>query len=390
MTRFPASQRPLLLLFGDCALAALLFLAVIAGPDQAERSAGRTALVVALAGLVSAPIALRRIYPAAVLAVVEGSVILHMVILGPFVRSAALALAIAVYTVAARLDRRLSMRLAAACAAVNAVFVLFLPGQTAAQVLGNVLFSVVLVVGSWAIGDNLRTRRAYLAGVVERADRLERDRAQNERRAVQDERVRIARELHDVVAHHVSAISVHAAGAQEIVVADPQRAKAALSAIQQASREALVEMRSMVGVLGADTDSVDAPQPGLAELSTLVDRGRAAGLEISLFIQGRPPSLGQGVDLSAYRIAQEALTNILKHAPGAHADIAIRYTPDAVELTVRNDGDGGRAHASSEGGRGLVGMRERVALFNGVLEAGPTAGGGFLVHVVLPTAGAAG
>jgi signal transduction histidine kinase len=246
--------------------------------------------------------------------------------------------------------------------------------------------TTAFVFASWSLGDNIRTRRAYLAGLEERARRLEQEKEENIRRAAQDERTRIARELHDVVAHHVSAIAVQAGAGAEIVERDPQRAREVLRFIQETSREALAEMRAMLNVLHSDEPGEDrTPQPTLAQIERLVNQSRAAGLPVTLQVEGAPQPLPEALDVSAYRIVQEALTNTLKHAGPAHARVVVRYKPDALELEISDDGRGVTdSTPSADAGRGLIGMRERVALFGGELETGPAPGHGFLVRACFP------
>jgi signal transduction histidine kinase len=203
---------------------------------------------------------------------------------------------------------------------------------------------------------------------------------------VAEERARISRELHDVVAHHVSVIAVQAGAASEEATTDP--AREALGLIQQTSRQVLAELRSMLEVLSSDEAGLGlAPQPSLGEVDRLVDQSRTAGLPVELVIAGERRELPAIVDLAAYRIVQEALTNIRTHAGPAHARVELRYTDDALALEVTDDGHAAGQAGNGGGGRGLVGMRERVALVGGRLEAGPRPGGGFRVAAVLPLDG---
>lgn len=346
-------------------------------------------------GLLSAgAIVWRRIYPLWVIGVVQVATALHLLINHDWPQSGGLALAVALYGVAVTRDRDESLRTAIALIGINAVLILatgFRDGY--GSVLSNLFILVVLVGGSWALGDNRRTRRAYIASVVERAQRLEREREEKAARAVLDERARIARELHDAVAHHVSAIAVTAGAAEEVAEQDPARARDALRAIQATSRDALAEMRALVGVLSPDGGADLAPQPGLGDVDRLVAQTRTAGLPVTLRVEGTPRRLPEAVDLSAYRILQEALTNTLKHAAGARAEVVVRYLDSDIELEVTDDGHGVAASTTVEeaphAGRGLIGMRERVALFHGELVAGPDPRGGFLVRARLPLAGLA-
>ncbi len=236
----------------------------------------------------------------------------------------------------------------------------------------------------WLVGLGWYRRSAYAAALRERAERAERERETSARVAVAEERARIARELHDVVAHSVSVMVLQAGAVRRLLRDDQAREREALGTVERTGREALAEMRRLLGVLRADNEQAElAPQPGLSELATLVARTEAAGLPVALEVEGEPPgALPLGVDLSAYRIVQEALTNTLKHAGPARAQVAIRYHPDAVELEISDDGRG--PSAANGDGHGLVGMRERATLYGGELSAGAGDGGGFVVRARLP------
>jgi signal transduction histidine kinase len=219
-----------------------------------------------------------------------------------------------------------------------------------------------------------------------RRRRVVRDREVATREAVAAERAAIARELHDVVAHHMSVMVVQAGAARAVGARDPAAAAEALRQIEASGRTGLAEMRRLLEVLKAEEDGDGrAPQPGLARLRELLDAMRASGLPVEAVVQGTPRALSPGVDLSAYRIVQEALTNSLRHAGGATARVVVRYEPDALELEIADDGPGPPEDSEASGGHGLIGMRERVQLFGGELEAGPRPGGGFLVRARLPS-----
>jgi signal transduction histidine kinase len=212
---------------------------------------------------------------------------------------------------------------------------------------------------------------------------LAREQAARERAAVVDERARLARELHDVVAHSVSTMVVQAEAGESLLERDPERAREAFVSITSSGRQALGELRRMLGLLrSSDGEPLLGPQPGVRELHALVEQMRGVGLPVELSIEGEPRPLPAGVDLSAYRIVQEALTNTLKHASPARAWVMVRYGGDHVELEVLDDG---RARAGgSQGGHGIAGMRERVRLYGGTLEVGSRNGGGFSVRARLP------
>jgi signal transduction histidine kinase len=249
------------------------------------------------------------------------------------------------------------------------------------------LFLLFFFGAAWLAGLALSTRSQQALELRERAERAERDREEQARRAVEEERARIARELHDVVAHSVSVMVVQAGGVRRLLDSDQDRQREALLAIEQTGRGALTEMRRMLGVLrtGEPQTGPLTPQPGLEHLDRLVEQVRAAGLEVDLEVEGRPVPLAAGIDLSAYRIVQEGLTNTLKHAgPGASARVLVRYLPEQIELRVSNSG---LAADNGDGGHGLVGMRERVALYGGTLAVGPCADGGYVVCARLPVEG---
>jgi signal transduction histidine kinase len=267
----------------------------------------------------------------------------------------------------------------------------------------DVWFAVVLVGLAWLLGALQRTRRAYLAEVEARVAQLERDRRQAEERAAAEERARLARELHDVVAHHVSMMIVQAeagasmaataagGGPTEVTSETAQRSVAAFDAVAGTGRAALTELRHLLGVLREEGDrSPVTPQPGLDDVAGLVEEVRTTGLTVELRVEGDPRPLPAGVGLSAFRIVQEGLTNVRKHAQGARAAVVVRYSEEAVELTVTDDGDGASVLedvGAGAPGHGLAGLRERVALFGGVMRAGPRhqgAGGGYELAARLP------
>jgi signal transduction histidine kinase len=332
------------------------------------------------------PVAVRRRDPMKVL-IVTGLAITIYSLLGYDSTTDGFGIFIAFYTVAANMPRRRAI-IAAAVTAVG-IFISFaayaaqnsLTGWTASMTSTYISFAV-----AWLIGDNLRVRRAYTRELEDRAADLERERGEKADQAVAEERARIARELHDVVAHYVSVMVVQAAGARRVVDKDPLAAKGALEAVEVAGRTALTEMRRMLEVLRAD-DPGTGPQPGLGELDRLIANVRDAGLPVELSIEGEACCLPVGMDLAAYRIVQEALTNSVKHGGKASARVSVRYSDDDIEIEVVDDGRGAAAQLLSTregGGHGLIGMRERVGLFGGVLEAGPVLTGGYRVYARMP------
>jgi signal transduction histidine kinase len=286
-------------------------------------------------------------------------------------------LGIAVYSVGAH-TRGPRAAVGAALVAGMALLATFVDWNQGSFVdlLGNLTFFAAIFGGTWLAGRAIRRRRGR-----ERALILERE--EKARRAVLEERTRIARELHDVVAHAISVIVVQARGARHALDSEPDDAREALDAIERTSTQALREMRRLLGMLRSDDEDVAlAPQPSLSELDTLVAHVRDAGLPVDVRVEGTPRELAPGVDLSAYRIVQEALTNALKHAGPARARVLVRYGDAALELEVADTGTG-EANGDSTG-HGLAGMRERVAVFGGELESGPRTEGGYAVRARLP------
>ena len=248
---------------------------------------------------------------------------------------------------------------------------------------GDIVPAWVLYVMFWFIGRTIRQRRLQAEHLEDLAARLEREREEKARVAVAEERSRISRELHDVIAHSVSVMVVQAQAAQRLLEGEQNAPRQALSSIETTGRQALTEMRRLLGILRrTDAELALAPQPGLRYLDALIEQVREAGLPTELRVEGEVRPLPPGVDLSAYRIVQEALTNALKHAGPARARVEIHYENDELELEVTDDGPGtGRGGGA---GQGLVGMRERVALYGGVLESGKRDDGGYLVRARLP------
>ncbi len=256
---------------------------------------------------------------------------------------------------------------------------------------GELFFTPVLFAIGWLAGFALRGRAAQADAAEQRATDAERGREENARRAVFEERVRIARELHDVVAHHVSMMGVQAGAARVVIDSDRVKAKEALTAIEVSSRQAVGELHRLLGFLRQAGDEDDlAPRPGLSQLPRLAASMSESKLAVAVSIEGEERLLPPMIGVSAYRIVQEALTNTLKHAAASRADVRVRYWPDELEVEIIDDGRGATAlSGTSPGGLGLIGMRERAALHGGQLTAGPASGGGFAVRVKLPTSGGA-
>ncbi|WNI24110.1 sensor histidine kinase [Streptomyces sp. ITFR-16] len=262
-----------------------------------------------------------------------------------------------------------------------------------AQTVFLVVVMTVPFVLAWVLGDSMRTRRAYFDELEERAARLEREREAQSKVAVAAERARIARELHDVVAHNVSVMVVQADGAAYVMDAAPDQARQALETISSTGRQALAEMRRLLGVLrtGDARESGEyVPQPDVEQIEDLIDQVRTAGLAVDFKVEGTPRPLPSGVELTAYRIVQEALTNTRKHGgPNAGASVRLVYFDDGLGLLVEDDGRGAAHELYEDGGadgagHGMIGMRERVGMVGGTLDAGPRPGGGFRISALLP------
>jgi signal transduction histidine kinase len=248
---------------------------------------------------------------------------------------------------------------------------------------GDYVWLAIVFAVAWTVGFGVGGKFREVDEAKERAARAEREREERARLAVSEERARIARELHDVVGHSVSVMTVQASAVRRLLESDQERERAALLVVEQTGREALAEMRRMVGVLRRPEEAPAlAPQPSLEQLERLVEQAREAGLPVELRIEGAPKQLPTGVDLTAYRLVQEGLTNALKHARAQRAEVVVRYSDGHVELTVSDDGPGGGD--GDKGGHGLVGMRERVSVYGGELEAGPRPEGGYRLRARLP------
>ncbi|MFJ2026004.1 sensor histidine kinase [Streptomyces sp. NPDC087897] len=306
------------------------------------------------------------------------------------------AMLVITYTVAT-IGERWASRLALVCslsaAALSQLRWEAEPGGSWAQVVFVTIIMTVPFVLAWVLGDSLRTRRAYFDQLEERAARLEREREAQSKVAVAAERARIARELHDVVAHNVSVMVVQADGAAYVMDAAPDQARQALETISSTGRQALAEMRRLLGVLrtGDGPESGEyVPQPDVRQIEDLVEQVRQTGLEVDFKVEGTPRPLPSGVELTAYRVVQEALTNTRKHGgPDAGASVRLVYFDDGLGLLIEDDGRGAAHELYEDGGadgagHGMIGMRERVGMVGGTLDAGPRPGGGFRISALLP------
>jgi signal transduction histidine kinase len=343
------------------------------GSGSVAFSAGWGALL--LIGAACAPLVWRRRAPVATLCVTAIAVLAYQ--FGGFPDGlVAIALMVASYTAAAHRERGPALA-AAVMIALASGFAMALLGSTRPR--GRVeILSIVLVTAGLPL---LFGRIAF-----NRRRRLERERDRATRDAVADERARIAREMHDAVAHAMTVMVVQAGGARVVIDRDPEEAVAALRRIEDTGRAGLGEMRRLIGVLETDGEAVREPQPGLDRMHELLETMRATGLPVEATVEGRPRELPPGVDLIAYRVMQEALTNTLKHAGDAHARVLLRYGDEALELEVADDGRGPSSEEDGSPGHGLIGMRERIALFGGSLETGSRPGGGFVVRARIPMA----
>jgi signal transduction histidine kinase len=339
--------------------------------------------------LMIVPLGWRRHYPVAVLM----CALVGAAVEWPWLRSsgqlsveAFIVVLVVWYSVGAHAELRRGLR------ALGLVLVALVAADVADTVAGyhepfeNAALYPLLFV-TWALGNGFRKHGTRERELEARADALEREREEKVRVAAAEERVRIARELHDVVAHSVSVMVVQVAGARGILDSEPDTARDTLRSAEQTGRQALDEMRRMLGILrGPDDARGLAPQPSLDDVDTLIDQAREAGLSVEIHTEGRPHSLSPGIDLAAYRIVQEALTNAVKHAGPAHAEVVLRYAADQLEIEVCDDGRGPPSPPDhpADPGHGLVGMRERVAIYGGALSAGRRNGGGFAIHAHLP------
>jgi len=373
---------------------------ILAGGPAAPSGRGWIAARALAAGVACASLPFRRRFPIAVLGIVTAAV--------AFVNGAAgppdfqgggggllvLAVPLAIYPVVLTSSRRRAVLEVGAAVVAIEIGALVAPGGPDR---GAMLPGLALATVGWLAAENARTRRAYFDGVVERAAEREREREERARRASTDERLRIARELHDVVAHAMSIIAVRSGVARMALQARPQEAGEALGIIEDTSRQALQELRSIVGVLrSAEIETTPAqrkPAPGLADLEQLIAQIGEAGVPVHLRVEGQPRRLPPGVDLSAYRIIQEALTNIVRHAASATAELGLCYLPAEIMIEVTDNGRSSPqvpscGQSTNGSGHGLIGMRERVALYGGNLQAEPTPTG-FHVLARIPTAEAA-
>ncbi len=376
------SRRNLILV--DIVVALILAVVWIAEVAQLpDRGGGRQVVTYVLAIGATVPFAARRIAPRSVFVVMSacfaGALLMDSA-------STGVGCALVAYTVLVDQPRRAGV----AVVVIGYGLILLAHFTYEGTTLTDLFFNSITFAMVIAIAELVRTRSAYAGIYAERTAQLEAERVAVAQRAVDDERLRIARELHDVVAHSISSIAVQSSVGLERLSTEPTVTEHALRAIESSSRTALSEMRRMLGILrpGGEISGGLSPAPGLERVDELVRQSNESGVTTSLVIEGtRPPAVPPGVDLCAFRIVQEALTNVVKHAPGARADVAVQWRSDSIAIDVADNGHGqallGRSW-HSHGGHGLLGMTERVALFGGELSAGPRPGGGFALHAYLP------
>ncbi|WP_344653891.1 sensor histidine kinase [Cryptosporangium japonicum] len=372
------------------ALTILALFAVAAGPvgPDPSRATTETAWWFLLPTFAILPVALRRVAPLPSVGLVCVSLLLtewH----ADAVAATTVAGLVVTYTRAALAPVRRAVLATAALGFCGSAVGLVGP-EPDAERWAATTFGVVALLACFFLGRTVFTRRAYTAALEERARVAELNREAAARQAVLDERRRIARELHDMVAHHVSVMGVLATGARRTLRRDPDSADEALKTIEDTGRASLREMRRLLDVLRTDDERApDEPPPasGVAGLEQLAEQVREAGLDVELTVSGAAPQLDPGLDLTVFRVVQEALTNTLKHAAATHAVITVEFAVDGVRITVTDDGHG-PAPGDDHLGHGLVGMRERVALYGGTLRTGARSGGGFRVYARLPLDGA--
>jgi signal transduction histidine kinase len=347
-----------------------------------------TPLAWVLAVLIVAPILTHRRFPRASVAVCLVAVVIYAA--GRYVAYPGLAIFVLTFDIALHSRARVAAATLFASAAILALSVNLQPD--AAADFATWVQSELGILVAWLTGRNLRHRRARWDELQARTERLEREREDDARRAVTEERLRIARELHDVIAHSMSVIAVQSAVGNHVIDSQPAEARHALAAIEATSRSALTEMRRLLGVLRQEGEPRGSltPAPGLADLASLAGQVQDAGLKVWINVDGQPGAIPAGIDLSAYRIIQEALTNVIKHGAVSAADVTISYRPDSVTVEVTDQGAGAppaQVPAPRTGsGHGIIGMRERVTVFGGEFTAGPGPDGGFRVRACFPIA----
>lgn len=328
------------------------------------------------------PLLLRRSRPAWAALAVVGALALESQVVQPATESlAALPPVIWAFWLAGSIgDRATALATGGGGAVLMGIVLAANPGSMGAA---EAAFLAIVVAAPFLGGLALGARERHASELLDAAADRAREQQERSQAAVSAERAQIARELHDVVGHAISVMTVQAGAARMLLRTEPEQARGPLLAVEEAGRQALAEMRRMLVVLRDQNGTPAAgPQPGLADLEGVVQRARDSGIPVEVVVEGEAVALEPGVDLAVFRIVQEALTNVLKHAPDTRAWVRIAYAGDTVDVCVENDGPA--VAQPSPGGRGLVGMAERVALYRGRLDAGPREGGGFAVRARLP------
>jgi signal transduction histidine kinase len=370
----------------DAAIAIALFGLMVASivgkaPDAGQRGANAAAFVLAVP--LTLPFAVHRRWPIASLLCVLAAFGTYAI--ASYAVYPGVSLFVMLFGIAAHSDRRRSVIALVLCVAAMLTALAIQPTGIATS--ADWTSSLLAVAVAWLAGENHRSRRARWAALRERAAMLENERDERDRRAVADERLRIARDLHDIVSHAMSVIAVQAATGHHLLDRDPEAARRALSNVETASRGALVEMRRMLGVLRDDDDAPGSrsPAPSLSKLGDLVARVRDSGLGVSTTIDNDIPVLPASVDLAAYRIVQESLTNVMKHGgPVAFVNVTCSATDLCIEVTDDGRAEDTESEPGPNSGHGVIGMRERVAVYDGDFSAGPRPNGGYRVAVRLP------
>lgn len=352
---------------------------LLGGPPHGDPPAA----ILAFGAGAALPLAVRRRWPvAAVVAVVASTVMAEVLGISftPMASNASPSIGLAMYTVAAAFDRRFSLTVLSVVVVVTFsaawIATFAYPSEDA-----NAVHTVAALAG-WLVGDAVRTRRAYRADL---ADRQRREANERTRRAVAEERLQISREVHDVISHNLSVIAVRSGVGRMLFDTQPDQARAALLEVETVSRNALTELRRLLDAV-RDRKPSRSPTPRLDDLPELVDQVAASGVQVTLETRGAPATLRSTLELSAYRIVQEALTNVVKHVGRTRARVVVEHSDDAIVVEVTDDGRADRVQQAATPGEGwgIVGMRERAALFGGTVDAGPRPEGGFRVSARLP------
>jgi signal transduction histidine kinase len=380
----------------DIVLAGLFFIAAsfvaLVGPNTPHSIAGSRWVFWPLFALATIPIAFRRRWPEATLVCVGGALAVTTM-LGQSLAPLPL-LALPLYSVILKYTRRQSLLVLAAVGLLSVVS--FSVAAALRPIQGDFTFNIILAGATWFVGDSVRTRRTYQRGLVAQERERRRQELDRAERAVVEERMEIARELHDVIAHSLSVIAIQSGVGRHVMDKQPEDARNALAAIEETSRSALQELRRVLGVLrrGNQGGPELNPAPTLSDLDDLVGRIRSAGVPVDLKFTGGAPSLPPGLELSVYRIVQEALTNVVKHARSAHTWVCLQYGEDELVVSVTNAPLGAGTGLSTVDGNGrpddhrdhhgIIGMEERAATFGGTLTAESLPDGGFQVRALLP------